>query len=109
MNKGLLVEVLRSKLESTNGGVSSFNDTIFLIGEGVPEVFEENNKYPVLKLVRRGTYLHAEPNWKPTPGHIGWMMGGNFIYSSDSRFPNDYPIAVHDRQESQLDNDALSR
>ena len=28
------------------------------------------------------------------------MFGGNFIYTSDSRFPNDYPIALHDRVEN---------
>jgi len=29
------------------------------------------------------------------------MFGGNFIYTSDSRFPNKYPIAIHDRYEIQ--------
>lgn len=28
------------------------------------------------------------------------MFGGNFIYTSDGRFPNDYPIALHDRVEN---------
>lgn len=28
------------------------------------------------------------------------MAGGNFIYTADSRFPADYPIAVHDRIEN---------
>ena len=27
------------------------------------------------------------------------MMGGNFLYTSDSRFPSDHPIAIHDRVE----------
>jgi hypothetical protein len=28
------------------------------------------------------------------------MFGGNFVYTSDSRFPSNSPIAVHDRVES---------
>lgn len=28
------------------------------------------------------------------------MAGGNFIYTSDSRFPSDSPISVHDRVEN---------
>ena len=27
------------------------------------------------------------------------MFGGNFVYSSDSRFPSDAPIKIHDRIE----------
>ena len=34
-------------------------------------------------------------------GELGPMFGGNFIYSSDSRFPSDSPIKVFDRFESQ--------
>ena len=28
------------------------------------------------------------------------MFGGNFAYTSDSRFPSDYPLPIHDRVES---------
>ena len=28
------------------------------------------------------------------------MAGGNWIYTSDSRFPSDAPISVHDRVEN---------
>ena len=42
----------------------------------------------------------------------GGMFGGNFIYSSDSRFPKlgDFssPISVHDRFEPQWVSDMLS-
>ena len=27
------------------------------------------------------------------------MMGGNFLYTADSRFPSEHPIAIHDRVE----------
>jgi hypothetical protein len=61
----------------------------------------------VLRLVRRwaGTpneYLHAEPIGEAPDCHVGPMAGGNFVFSSDSRFRAvcPYPIPVHDRYES---------
>ncbi len=110
--KGLMVSILKdnSITDCTNGGVSSKLDRILLIGEGVPEVFEATKDRPILKLIKRNLYgreyIHAEPIERPTG--MGWMMGGNFIWSSDSRFPNLYPIAIHDREESRkqyLSND----
>lgn len=49
----------------------------------------------------------CEPLVKPA-GKIGGMMGGNFVYTSDGRFPSLYgktnsahfPIPVHDRFET---------
>lgn len=55
----------------------------------------------------------AEPLVKPENA-IGEMMGGNFIFSSDSRFPSLYgtcahfPIPVHDRFEFPVEYDSLS-
>lgn len=44
------------------------------------------------------------------PGNaVGPMFGGNFVYSSDSRFPFDYPLGIHDRFESQEAYETLSR
>lgn len=110
MNKGLLVHRVKPDYDCTNGGISSTHDQFILIGEEVPGVFEPHEKTPALKLVKRiifgKEYIHAEPLNEPEG--IGWMFGGNFIYSSDSRFPNKYPIPVHDRQESQELYDALS-
>lgn len=96
--KGLIVKVYRNSMpDCTNGGVSSTHDEVLLVGKGVPEVFESRDDMPVLKLVKRiifgREYVHATPIDRPG------MFGGNFIYSSDSRFPNAYPIAVHDRVE----------
>ena len=70
---------------------------------------KENEVY--LVIIRRnlfgGEYLHVEPriNGKTLcpDGWIGGMMGGNFVYSSDSRFRqiSPYPLPVHDRFETQ--------
>lgn len=48
--------------------------------------------------------LWGEPSNYAVPasilkGHKHSMFGGNFIYTSDSRFPEKRPIPVHDRVE----------
>lgn len=104
-SKGLHVNVLRSTLgDCTAGGVTSKYDTFLLVGEGIPELFEAREGEVVLRLVKRNIggkeYLHVEPTEEITRGR--WVMfGGNFIFSSDSRFRNvsQYPLAVHDRIE----------
>lgn len=104
MLKGIMVTVLRSTLgDCTNGGVSSKNDRFLLVGEEVPEIVNNDGYFPVLKLVKRDLfgqiYLHCEPTDKP---ERHYMAGGNYIYSSDSRFResvNRYPISIHDRVE----------
>ena len=108
--KGLLVFVYRgvSFSDRTAGGMSSRVDKFVLVDEKC-EVFEADENAPALRLVRRwaGTkreYLHAEP-LERSEGKLGPMMGGNFIYSSDSRFPSPYPIPIHDRFETQEEYD----
>lgn len=101
--RGLLVHVLRDAGGgSTNGGVSSTYDAFILVGPGVDGPFEPSDDCPALVLVRRnisGEYLHVEPP-AAVGGMVGPMFGGNFVYTSDSRFPGRYPIPVHDRYES---------
>ena len=91
---GLLVEVYRSRFEATNGGVSSLYDTLLLVGDGVPEIFEASNKYPVVKLMTRNVggrvYKYVQPLMDEND-KTWFMFGGNFVYTSDSRFPNTYP------------------
>lgn len=99
--KGLPVNIYRTNYDCTNGGVTSTYDRALLVGKDVAEVFEESGE-PVLKLVKRiicgREYIHAEPVDNPNGHHR--MFGGNFIYTSDGRFPNRYPIPVHDRVEN---------
>lgn len=57
----------------------------------------------VLRIVKRNfggvEYIHAVPVGLPIAAQT--MFGGNFIYTSDSRFRDvcPYPIPVHDRIE----------
>ena len=54
--------------------------------------------YTVLEPGKAGNRLHFKP-----AGAKGWtMFGGNFVYTSDSRFSETYgqcPVHVHDRIE----------
>jgi hypothetical protein len=121
--KGLIVEVYKSfqrdgkVSDCTNNGITSRVNKITLVGEGIPEIFEADEDAPAFKVVRRmlshsdtdnhkEEYLHVEPIERPTG--IGWMYGGNICSTSDSRFPNRYPLKIHDRQESAAQNRMLS-
>jgi len=44
--------------------------------------------------------LRAVPKKLKDEG-VWYMNGGNFVYTSDSRFPADYPIPVFDRVEKR--------
>jgi len=43
-------------------------------------------------------YLIATPS--PDPDEM-FQFGGNFVHSSDSRFPSNQPIPIHDRMEGK--------
>lgn len=67
------------------------------------EIFEAENYEPenVLVITNFVSNLHCRPLWNKVKNK--WlMMGGNFVYSCDSRFRqciNEYPIRLHDRFE----------
>lgn len=113
--KVLPVNVYRWTLgDCTNGGISGRFDSLYLIcDQGWLEV--ELNDPRLIKIVtrnhvgREGTYTHVEPVNDPDKKEIGYMAGGNFVYSCDSRFPFDYPLPIHDRSETQEQYDTLSR
>ena len=102
---GLTVYVLRNHLgDCTNNGISSNHNTLTLIGAGVEGPFKPSEDRPAVTMVTRviagREYKHLVPcdeNANPLPGW--WMAGGNFAETSDSRFPNPYPLSIHDRKE----------
>ena len=112
MLRGLMVSILRDAGrggDCTNGGVTSPerapNGRAILLGveEGNWQEGELPKDMPILVIRRRTIggreYLSAVPYENEHKRHV--MSGGNFVYSSDSRF-NDvcpYPIPVHDRME----------
>lgn len=106
--QGLLCGVYRNPLgDCTNGGVSSVVNGATLIGEEVAEIFEPTERNPALYLRQFKGQLIAVPvalgTWadmKTVAGLDGWQFGGNFLFSSDSRFPSAQPIKIFDRRES---------
>lgn len=104
MAKGLLCFVYRNTIgDCTNGGVTSQHGQFVLVGHGVEGPFEPNEGSPALHLHSFRGQLIAVPEQISSQlgtDHLkGWMFGGNFIYTSDSRFPSDAPIKVFDRRE----------
>lgn len=106
-NQGLLCNVYRNPLgDCTNGGISAAANSVVLIGEDVPEIFSPASNAPALYLREYRKQLIAVPEpigtWadmRSVAGLNGWMFGGNFLYTSDSRFPSAQPIKIFDRKE----------
>jgi hypothetical protein len=91
---GLSVEILKPN-PTYKGIISSEHSRAIIIGEGIPEIFEPSDGEIVLKIVRRiicgREHVHAEPL-----NTGSWAAGGNFVWTCDSRFPNQYPVQIHD-------------
>jgi len=106
---GLIINVFRANgSDCTNGGISAENDSLLLVGAGVPEIFHPSPDMPTVTLVTRifggepvRSLVPCDDNAKPLKGW--YMFGGNFGYTSDSRFSELTgiygAIAIHDRQE----------
>ena len=101
--QGLTLWVYRTDHDCTNGGISSRYNRLILVGEGIegPDTVDlsdppENAVKIVTRQIGGREYKHIEPLIKGGKWH---MAGGNFAYTSDSRFPSDYPLSIHDRVE----------
>jgi len=114
---GLLVRIIGD--DSTNNGVTSGKHHAILKVDGVT-IFEANKDHPSLIVIegpydkdrlqvgkpvvkRDGSIVRAravpcDQYGKPITRRMG-MFGGNYITTSDSRFPYHSPIPVHDRFE----------
>ena len=98
---------------SNNGISSRYKDVLLICEEGYVVIDENNLPENLVKLVTRNLfgkeYKHIEPVAKPSGA--GWMAGGSLVYSCDSRFRemSEYPLSLHDRQESWELYDMLSR
>jgi hypothetical protein len=98
---------------SLNGISEKFDRLLLICDEGFIEIDENNIPENLVKVVTRklydGEYKHIEP-YKKASG-VGYMSGGSYASTSDSRFSkiSKYPLAIHDRDESQEDYDRFSR
>ena len=117
--KALPVSVYRDTdgSDCTNNGVSSrFRELLVICDDGFINVDENNPPENLCKVVKRHLFgrdiYHIEPVERPKGA--GWMMGGNYAASCDSRFSrlcgDMYgALSIHDRQESWEMYDRLSR
>ena len=97
--KYISVSVYKSPLgDSTNGGISSDTNTLYVEHErGWISEEDITNKHKIVELAWKGDYIYCRAAGNPRRP----MMGGNFIFSSDSRFKeySRQPIPIHDRFE----------
>ena len=122
MIKKINVDVFKSASfgDCTNGGLTSRKRSMFLFVDCTrEEAVEECEKFGInpedqLLLVRRELWGerhdYAEPLVKPE--RMAQCFGGNFVYTSDSRFHEWTgcwnPMPVHDRFDTWEDFNALS-
>lgn len=121
--------------DCTNGGISAKPDDLYLAAcdpdQDLPEkglayafgmedfadwltwdLGEDDLNNRTLVLVKRT--LGGKPCWYAAPlysppGMYGPMFGGNFLWTSDSRFPTAAPLPIHDRFETPEQYEQLSR
>lgn len=95
--------------DCTNGGVSTTHSLFFETPEGIytrEEIESWEDGYggkpvKIMELVKRNIGGEEYMSFKPEGDERWLMMGGNFAYSSDSRFRRiaKYPVPIHDRHE----------
>ena len=116
--KALPVSVYRhGRVDCTNGGVSSKYDELLIeCPDGYIDIDMDNppKNFCVVECRRLfgGDVYHIEP-WNSAKG-AGWMMGGNYAASADSRFSKLIggmygAVAIHDRDESWEEYEMYSR
>jgi len=103
--RGMIINVYRNGYQDcTNNGVSKHAETLLLVGEGIPEIFDANDLAVVRLTTGPGNTLRLVPD---AVKHRWHMFGGNFGYSGDSRFAeivrahggDGGPIKIFDRVE----------
>lgn len=100
-DKGMRCYILRSNTmpDCSNGGISNRVSQVTLVGPGIPQIFDVTDDAPAVVLTNTaGNYICVTPLAILTKREHA-MAGGTFIWSSDSHFPHDYPLSLHDRVE----------
>ena len=103
--------------DCTNFGISSrYDELLCLCPDGFMDVDLDDPPENLVKIVKRGIFgdavYHIEPVAPPTD--IGWMAGGNYAATCDTRFSRMIggmygAVAIHDRQETKELHELLSR
>ncbi len=108
-HQGLFVGIYRAAdgIDCSIGGVTTRFNTLIAVGCGLPEIFTSlEDSANVVQIIYREQFddYIARPISPAGRALTGGMFGGNFIYTSDSRFSQamggrGHPIPVHDRFE----------
>ena len=102
----LPADVYRSSFgDCTNGGISSAKTRLYIISK-MKGPFEANDIRECVYVERKNVCGEDYIDCKPLYFQRRWYMaGGNFLYTSDSRFReitgSKYPISIHDRYEGR--------
>lgn len=101
--------------DCSNNGVSARYDRLTMITENEVLDFTGDKKNVVVKIDRvlfgkiMPVLVPLEVYNEYKASKLPIMFGGNFGYTSDSRFGFDYPLPIHDRVETWDEYEALSR
>lgn len=93
--------------DCTNGGISSYEDKLYILSYGRKTgPFEPEDIRQCVHIEWRDVCEKKYINCVPAYFIERWYMaGGNFLYTSDSRFEeltkSKYPIPIHDRYEGR--------
>ena len=92
--------------DCSNNGISANYDRVYLICEdGHIDLDENNLPNNVVRVVTKNVfgeeYKHIESYAKKPSNKVGYMFGGCYCASNDSRFRaiSKYPLPLHDRTE----------
>lgn len=103
---GILAFVYRSAGEdcSNNGISKTATKMIVVLPEGGPFKVSEHPDIPAVYIDRRESLskcLNKDCSAVVQMGHDihEYMFGGNYLHTSDSRFPADFPLPIFDRKE----------
>lgn len=100
----LFASIYKDGGDCTNDGLSSKHDRCTVIwGESVEEIKRNMPDSECVFVIVPGHckgYQRAIPLKQYLDDRKWVMFGGNFVYTSDSRFPSEYPIKIHDRYEA---------
>lgn len=105
---GLRLDVLRPRTDCSNGGITSRFDRVLVVSDLMERCPVKAAGTPTDRILQIVRNRHAPRRFLARPIDAGGrtragMFGGNFVYTSDSRFTEAFggtPVPVHDRFEA---------
>lgn len=108
---------IMTNYQCSNGGISSRSDRVLIVDPYDHELTPEQEKIAVVIGQIIGT-VHLHPLHGVPAGNVGYMAGGSYVATSDSRLSQEIQrvagiqfygaLALHDRSETPAQYRALS-